>query len=293
MKIGIGTVQFGLDYGISNSCGITGQSEIEKIVDFAGQTGITLFDTAPGYGDSEQKLGLALQHHACPQIVTKLAGCPAQCIDEESVRYLEQQFHRSLSRLQQKRVYGLLIHDVRDIRKKGFHLIIELLNRLREAGLVQKIGASIYTPGDIDLLLETMEFDLIQVPFNIFDQRLHQLGYLNKLKSSNVEIHARSCFLQGLLLMPTDCLPQNFNRIKRTHHRLHQYLSDIDISPVAGCVGFTGAVPAIDRIICGVNNQQQLEEIVNAASVAIDPAQFADFALVDETILNPAQWGSA
>ena len=167
MKIGIGTVQFGLDYGISNRYGITGHKEIRKIIDFAEQAGINLFDTAPGYGDSEKKLGSALQHHACPKIVSKLCRPALQQASTRRCRQTGTTISRSLQQLRRKQLYGLLVHDVHDIGKKGFHLVVELLYALKSAGLAKKIGASIYSPEDIDLLLDTMECDLIQVPFNL------------------------------------------------------------------------------------------------------------------------------
>jgi len=188
----LGTVQFGLPYGITNVNGQVDKNEAKKILNFAKKVGINTLDTAISYGNSENTLGeIGVKGF---KIITKTSPL------RNNVSEVIKNFHQSLNKLGVKQVEGLLIHNFQDTKEKMFNVLLNELNNFKKAGLIRKIGFSTYNPEEIDFLLSNYEFDLIQVPFNVFDTRLIEGGQLNALKNRNIEVHARSIFLQGVLL---------------------------------------------------------------------------------------------
>lgn len=288
MKIGLGTVQFGLDYGVSNKGGKTPVEEVKRIIEAAAQNNVRVIDTAALYGTSEDALGMALPARHGFDIVTKTIKFGNAAIGDEDAAALESAFARSLSRLKASSVYGLMMHDADDLFKDGGGRLFEKMVELKEAGLVKKIGASVYTAGQIDRLLSGFSIDLVQLPVNVLDQRLIRSGHLAKLRSAGVEVHGRSAFLQGLLLMDPDGLPPFFEPVKEDLRRYHAFLEREKISPVHGAIGFVTGIDEIDTVVCGVETKDQLLDILKARPLS--EAVFDAFAISDERMLNPAKW---
>ena len=196
-RIALGTVQFGLDYGINNHTGKPTTETISKMLQLAFKMGIKTIDTAASYGASEKNLGLTESIDSM-QIVTKIPSIPDNCLNRK--KWIENSFQESLKNLRVKSVYGLLLHDSQNLLKSDSVEIYDTLLEIREAGLVKKIGVSIYTPNEFEYLISNFDLDLVQAPFNIIDRRLEDEGWLDVLYDLNIEVHTRSSFLQGLLL---------------------------------------------------------------------------------------------
>lgn len=288
MKIGLGTVQFGLDYGVSNKGGKTPVEEVKRIIEAAAQNNVRVIDTAALYGTSEDSLGMSLPSRHGFDIVTKTIKFGNVTIGDDDAASLESAFARSLSRLKASSVYGLLIHDADDLFKDGGGRLYEKMVELKEAGLVKKIGASVYTAGQIDRLLSGFSIDLAQLPVNVLDQRLIRSGHLAKLRSAGVEVHGRSAFLQGLLLMDPDGLAPFFEPVKEHLRLYHAFLEREKISPVHGAIGFVTGIDDIDTVVCGVETKDQLLDILRARPLSA--TAFDEFAISDERMLNPAKW---
>lgn len=285
MKLGLGTVQFGLDYGISNNEGRTPPEEVSRILHFATSVGIQVLDTSPSYGVSEQVLGSTITRDRDEfRIVSKTHP------QVSDARQLERNLRESLSHLRRRRIYGLLMHRSSDLLSSHGAALYEELVRLKERGLVQKIGASIYSASEIDELMKRYSLDLIQVPINVLDQRLRESGHLQKMKGRDIEIHARSVFLQGLLLMPSISLPKQFKPLEEHLISYSRFISERSMSPVVAALNFVLQIPEIDVVICGVNKLDQLEEIVSASKRVVDTQDMRRFRFNDETLLNPALW---
>jgi len=202
-KLALGGVQFGIDYGIANTKGQVQIEEVQSILNYAKKNGVNILDTASGYGDSEEVLGKVGVDNF--QIITKTTSI------KQGVNGVVRIFYQSLKNLKQKKAYGLLIHDIGEIEHKQFDTLLIELARLKRQGLVKKIGVSVYNSQQIDYVLDNFSIDLIQLPINILDQRLINDESLVKLKKHNVEIHARSALLQGLLLMSINTIPYWFD----------------------------------------------------------------------------------
>jgi len=278
MKLAIGTVQFGLDYGITNHSGQVAIDEVKDILDYAKTNNIDTLDTAARYGNSEQVLGeVGVNNY---RIITKTTPL------KNGVDRVIKGFYQSLDNLNIGQVDGLLIHNIDDVKDKRFGDLFHKLNELKEEGLINKIGFSTYTPDQVDFLLENFDFDLIQVPFNIFDTRLIEGGQLQALKKKNIEIHARSIFLQGVLL-DFDNLSSYFSKWKKQFDKYQSTVEKSGLSLLEYALNFTLNVQEIDKILVGVNSADQLKEIVQAKK---KQSSLSAFPIDDIALLNPGLW---
>jgi aryl-alcohol dehydrogenase-like predicted oxidoreductase len=285
MKLALGTAQFGLNYGISNSSGKINTEKAADLLSYAKRNGVDTLDTAIAYGDSEQALGsIGVDGW---QVVTKLPALPE---DETNVEFwVERQLQGSLSRLGVSNVYGLLLHRPQQLLERSGPALIHALERLKQQGLVKKLGVSIYQPEELGSLCDIMELDLVQAPLNVLDRRLIDSGWLAKLKAQNIEVHVRSIFMQGLLLMPATLRPEKFKRWQKLLAEWDSWLESNRLDPVAACLGFALSEPCVDKLIVGVENAAQLESIINA-SVIKSPRIPARISSLDIDLLNPARW---
>ena len=204
----MGSVQFGLAYGVANSDGQVSQLEVTSILTEAIAQGIDTVDTAIAYGESEHVLGNVGMDKW--QVVSKLPAVPKDCLDVEA--WVEAQVAGSLQRLRVTCLYGLLLHRPEQLLEARGDRLHAALRALQARGVVRKIGVSVYEPAELDRLVPCMPFELVQVPFNLLDTRMVTSGWLARLQQSGCEVHARSIFLQGLLLMPASARPAKFDR---------------------------------------------------------------------------------
>lgn len=292
MKLGIGTAQFGLDYGISNQEGKTPPMEAARILEVAIQHGVRVIDTAPLYGTSEEVLGqtLPLRHHF--NIVTKTPQFSKSSITSKEANSLEETFHQSLLNLGLSSVYGLLVHRADDLLVENGHLLMEIMLDLKRQGVVSKVGVSIYNSQEIERVLDKYSIDLVQLPINVLDQRLLLSGHLLMLKNNGIEIHARSVFLQGLLLMQPNSLPSYFDSVKAHLKAYHDAIARQGFSPVEAAIGFVNNLDEIDVVLCGINNCKQLQEVLFAfrKSYTYESQELARYAITDTSIINPSEW---
>jgi aryl-alcohol dehydrogenase-like predicted oxidoreductase len=290
-RLGIGTVQFGAEYGISNTIGRPSLGEVSRILQSAAENGIDLLDTAALYGDAEQVLGSALPLRHTFRIVTKTAQFRKERITSEDVHTLEQTFHISLLKLRQTSVYGLLAHHAEDLLAPGGELLYERMVEFKKSRMVRKIGASVYQAGQIDALLGKYSLDIVQLPVNLLDQRLVTGGHLERLKSMNVEIHSRSAFLQGLLLIPPDRLPDYFHPVQGLLSAYNAWLYHRGLTPLEGALAFVASQPDIDNVIVGVCSKGELMEIAEIwKGLSRQAVDLAAFQCDDERIVNPSMW---
>jgi aryl-alcohol dehydrogenase-like predicted oxidoreductase len=293
MKIALGTVQFGVLYGISNNLGQTKKSEVEKILKYSYKNGIDMLDTAPSYGDSEGIVGDIIHNYSDNKhwrVITKTPHFKGDTIGDKQTNELLENFKISSNKLGEKNIYGLLVHDCNDLFLPGGEKLFNEMNNLKKNGLIKKIGVSLYSSKQIDTLLNNYDIDLVQLPVNILDQRLVNGRQLSRLKEHGVEIHVRSIFLQGLLLMPLNSIPSWFEPIMDKLCLLHQEARKQNMSVLQLAIAFVQSISDIDRVIIGVNTLDQMKEVINAASIKIDITDFSNLAVNDITYLNPSNW---
>ena len=277
-KLALGTAQFGLDYGVTNSEGKVQVEEVELILGCAKENSINTLDTAASYGNSEEVLGsIGISDF---QIITKTI--PLKNGVDEVIKH----FQQSLTFLNKSSVNGLLIHNINEIEHKNFNTLFKELTELKRQGLVNKIGFSIYTPEQVDFLLKNFDFDLIQVPFNIFDNRLIQGGQLQALNNKGIEVHARSVFLQGVLL-DFNNLSNYFSPWKKEFSIYQETVKDNGLSLLECALNFVLNIREIDKVLVGVNSERQLKEIVQAVKRR---SNLSAYPINDINLLNPSLW---
>jgi len=292
MKLGLGTVQFGLDYGLSNRLGKTLPAEAGDILRVAREAGIRTLDTAWHYGDSEAVLGRLTREGDGFEIVTKAPALGRAGFEPRDGKELERNFFLSLERLKRDRVYGFLLHNADDLAAPGGRILFEAARNLAGQGFVRKIGVSVYTQAQIEATLANYAIDLIQLPISVLDQRLLKSGTLARIKDQGVDIHARSAFLQGLIFLDPESLDPYFAPIKERLAAFHRAVERAGAGPVQAALAFLRNIPEIDRIIIGVNTAAQLRDNIQdyCRADALD-LDFGAFAIQDERMVNPALWG--
>jgi aryl-alcohol dehydrogenase-like predicted oxidoreductase len=281
----LGTAQFGLPYGISNVSGRVESDEAAAILQCAHEAGIDTLDTAIAYGQSERQLGNAGVEGW--RIVTKLPGIPDSCRDV--AEWVTSSVNGSLKRLGVGSLHGLLLHRPQQLIGATGGTLFRALNDLKSAGVVQKIGISIYDPRELEPLWHRFRFDLIQAPFNVLDRRLVTSGWLDRLSEAGAEVHVRSIFLQGLLLMDASSRPPFFNQWSALWDRWNTWLHAMSVDPVTACLQFVLAQPSIDRVVVGVEDVRQLKALLTAVNrpSALPPAELMSD---DDDLINPTRW---
>lgn len=284
-RLALGTAQFGMAYGVANENGRVSPDAVAAILRHAAMHGVNMLDTAIAYADSEATLGKA--GVAGWRIVTKLPALPEGIVDVEN--WVRAQVQGSLARLRVAQLHGLLLHRADDMRGPLRKPFVEALLRVKEQGLVRKIGASVYGPEDLDLLAHEMPLDLVQAPLSILDRRLVDSGWASRLKSDGAELHVRSAFLQGLLLMPAQQRPARFARWQPVWDEWARWLAQTGLTPLEACLRYVLGVSEVDHVVAGVDGLNHLEQIIAAARAGL-PAAPPWSQPADIELINPTFW---
>lgn len=292
-RLGLGSAQFGQDYGISNRDGRPTEAEVASILARAVEAGFGYLDTAAGYADAETLIGRHLPGDHQLRIVTKLPPVAADAITADHGKMMLATLAASLEKLRASRVYGVLIHEARDLAKPGWQYLVDALREARARTWTAGIGVSVYDEGDLALAESRFTPNIVQLPFNALDRRLASSGWLTRLRAAGVEIHARSLFLQGLLLMPPTTLPSFFAPIRGTFANLHAAWAAERLTPLSGCLRSVLCHAAIDTAIVGVNRLHELSEIEAAVNELTEDGELAPVAAVDAFYLDPRRWPSS
>lgn len=252
-KIGLGSVQFGLPYGISNTTGQTSDTEVSKILDVAFNYGITTIDTAASYGTSETIIGEQKGNRF--EIVSKF-------MPSSDGKSIKEQLENSLAALQTTTLYGYLAHRPLALldNKKDW----EAIQQLKATRKINKIGFSLNDPKEYaQLLAAGIIPDIVQVPFNYFDTRFKDV--LLALKEKGCEVHTRSTFLQGLFFMDKTQLSDFFTPF---FPELAYLQATFEKNLSGSLLKYVIEQPFIDKVILGIENVTQLEENINGLAIA-------------------------
>lgn len=275
-KITLGTVQFGLDYGIDNPYGKPTQSAINTILNCAKENNINKLDTAEAYGCSQETISEKSKDF---DIISKL---------HPNFTNVANNFKESLNTLNLNSVYGYMYHNFESFlnNKSSYNTFINL----KEEGKIKKIGFSVYHPHEIEFLFNNnYEFDIVQLPYNFFDRRFEYL--FPELKEKGTEIHTRSIFLQGLFFKNSDNLPSFFNSIKNKIETIYTISKNYKCSIAELCLHFGLNNPFIDQLVIGINSLENLKENIEIVSnVKESPKELFSLKVENETIILPYNW---
>lgn len=284
-KIVIGTAQFGMDYGIANKLGKISSYEMSNILMLAKSNGINTLDTATGYGECHKQLGnLGIENL---EIISKISNF-GNNISETKSNILSQ-IKQSLKELKISYLNTILLHSPMHLLNENKFEVYEALISAKKDGLCKKIGVSGYCPNQIINLTKEFKLDVVQLPFNIFNNEIINKRNLYYLKSNNIELHVRSIFLQGLLLMDSHDRSPYFDNWKELFNKWEFWLAQNKISKLEGCISYVLQKKFIDKIIIGIDSKEHLEEILNLLEKS--NLKIPDiFSSTDQNLINPQNW---
>lgn len=283
-RLGLGTVQLGMDYGVAANARQASRDEACAILELAERSGIEVLDTAATYGSSEEVLGRLLRPGAPMRIVTKTVPLKAGL---DAVRI---GIDRSGARLAPTPVDTILVHSAQDLLGAEGGALSELLRAVKAEGQCRRIGISAYVAdGPLDLA-RRFRPDVMQVPLSILDQRLAVDGSLAGLKELGVEVHLRSVFLRGVVFLETGALPVPLRHLATALARLHGIVRAAGATPLEAALAYALGQPAADVVLVGVNRAGELAEIVAAAARPPPVLDWSAFAMDDPVLLTPWLW---
>ncbi len=287
-KLSMGTVQFGLDYGIANTSGQPAQEEVNKIIDYIHLNGINCFDTAQDYGNSEAVLGKALKDKHDIYIVSKLK---TNLFKQNAL----QNVSMSLSNLSVKSLYALLLHDS-ELLYNWTNDDSIIVDELLKSEKIKYFGVSIYTNDDFNLAIENDKIEFIQIPFNLFDKRAITEHWFEKAKEKNKLIFIRSVFLQGLLLMKKENIPKKIESAKIYIEVVEDICEELNISKNELALSFVDTVAKDSLVLFGCDNIEQAKENITTYNLLkkLDDSVLLKImeklSDIDESIYNPTRW---
>jgi aryl-alcohol dehydrogenase-like predicted oxidoreductase len=284
-KIAIGTANFGMQYGIANSQGKLSKNSVAEILGLAKSLGVTCLDTANAYGESQKVLGeFGVRDW---KVVSKISSVPQNCLDINS--FVCAQIDLILSSLNLSEFDTVLVHNAKDLIGEIGYEVYKALDDAKSRGQVEKIGVSIYDPNDLESITSRFRLDVVQAPINVFDNRLQDSGWLDRLVSMGVEVHARSVFLQGVLLSANAQNNDFFKPWKETFEKWNRFAESSGTSALMNCIKHVNSFDKVTFAVVGIDSAQNLSEVFDAFSEQPQRIDEDDFG-VDSQLINPASW---
>ena len=282
-KIVLGTANFNISYGLFKSK-ISNAANIKKILDFCFSNHINIIDTAIDYHKVEDVIGEV----GCENfdIITKLPKLDKN--NYISLDQLEKIISNSLLKLKKNSLYALLFRDPKSILDFNHIDIWKFAKNLKKKGIIKKIGISIYNPKELDLVFNILNPDIVQTPYNLFDRRIEYSGWINKLFQQNIEIHSRSVFLQGLLLRKKNELPEKFLKYEKIWDTYQDWLKANNFTALEACINFILGKREISKIILGIENITQLNEVLQIKEKKINFDSWKND--IAEDLIDPRKW---
>ena len=254
MKLVLGTANLSKIYSLRQKRIINKKYVIKQIY-LSIRKGINFFDTAPSYGNSEKYLG---EVNKKIKIITKISIIKKDKIKES----MNDSVNLSLKNLNRKYLDYLIIHDIEFFKKNNPKKIYKHLTNLKKKNLCKKIGFSVYTPSDIEFICKFGIPDVLQIPLSIFNRSFEKLRILKILKKKGVEIHARSIFMKGFLLMDNSELPNYLKKYKKLHLNFQNWCNRHQVSQLEACINYIRNNTYVSKIIIGIDNVEELKEII-------------------------------
>jgi aryl-alcohol dehydrogenase-like predicted oxidoreductase len=283
VRLALGTAQFGMSYGIASATGRMPLDACGEILALARASGVDTLDTAIAYGEAEAVLGRIGVDNM--RVITKLPALPDDVADVEG--WVHRMITGSLMRLGIASLDSVLLHRPGQLLERRGQLLHDALAGLKAEGITRRVGVSIYAPDELDAILPRFQLDLVQAPFNVFDRRLERSGWLQRLSAAGVEVHVRSVFLQGLLLMKH--APHGFERWAPLWRRWSEWIEASSVTRVRACLQFALGQPDVQRVVVGVDSAEHFQQILAAADApcTLPPDNLSTG---DVDLIDPSRW---
>ena len=257
-KIILGSANFNQIYGIKKN--FIREQEIKKLFNFAWKNKIRTIDTSPLYNQSEKIIGSLNKNRF--KIISKVPKIPLNIKRKNIEKWIKQTTIHSLKNLKIKRFECLLLHNTDCLLGKNGNEIYQSLKNIKKKKMTKQIGISIYDYTMLKKIIKKFKFDLIQAPLNILDQRLVKSGWLQKLKNKKIKVHARSIFLQGVLLLKHNKLPKRLKKLTKSWIVWEKWLKKNKLTPLKVCLASVFSHNNLDGVVVGYNSTKQLKQIL-------------------------------
>jgi len=282
----LGTAQFDLEYGITNTVGCIKSSEIDNIISCCINEGICCFDSAFAYGNSLDRLiaAVPLGIRKDIEIVNKFSL-------KDDLSYVYDKLSNYIFSSGISKFYALLIHDPQEVANININRLLDFFYKLKHYGIVNKIGTSIYNTQELKIILENIPIDIVQCPINLFDQSLLSHDYIDIIKKHGIELHARSLFLQGVLL--ADKLPDKLKALSKLWDRYKSLLKALNMTSIEFIMSWVHSIPCIDKWVIGVTSSKELQEIICNYKMAkpFDTRyNYENLSDPNNLLTNPSNW---
>ena len=284
-KLILGTVQFGIPYGINNQKGKPSSEQVSEMLHYAYENGVRFLDTAEAYGEAHSIIGNFHRINTSKQfnIITKFPNIKVENIENKLVSYLEE--------LCVSNIYALLFHSFETYKEN--RNFIEKLLQFKSKGIIKNIGVSIYTNEQFEIAIEDNSVDIIQFPFNLFDN-LHQRGKLiNLAKSKNKIMHTRSVFLQGLFFMPLSSDLEVVKKLNSPLKSIQKLAIKTGLSIQNIALTYCLNQPNIDNVLIGVDDIEQLKINLSGLENSLDNSILSvidNIKIKNIDLINPSLW---
>jgi aryl-alcohol dehydrogenase-like predicted oxidoreductase len=294
-RLGLGTVQFGLPYGLTGGPSKLAAQDVHTVLSRAWEEGIDLLDTAPAYGEAEAVIAAQWPRGARFAVVSKTRRIGRDAVTAEDVAEVVARAQESVARLPVEHLHALLVHEANDLLVPGGERLFDALVPLRRDGRVRRLGVSVYHPEILERVLASFPIEAVQLPFNALDQRFARSGLIARLAAAGIEVHVRSIFMQGFLIAEPVAMPEALRRVTPLAVQLRAMAAAAGLDAASAALLIAAREPGVVRILVGVNSLASLE--ANVASLArvrswSGTLDFAPFAIEDHDIVDPRRWSS-
>ena len=284
-EIILGSANFNQIYGITKN--FIKKKEIKRSFNLALKNNIRIIDTSPFYNKSEKIIGLLNNDKF--KIISKIPKIPRNIKKKNIKKWVKLKVSNSLKNLKIKKFECLLLHNVDSLLSKNGNEIYKNIKNMKTIGLTNKIGISIYDFNILDKILKKFKFDLIQAPFNILDQRLVTTGWLKKLKKRKIKVYVRSIFLQGILLLKHNQLPEKLKKLNKNLIIWENWLKKNKFKPLQVCISFVLNQRQLDGIVVGYNNKNQLNQILKQKKMK-SSFSIPNLNIRNRKLIDPRKW---
>jgi aryl-alcohol dehydrogenase-like predicted oxidoreductase len=284
-KVILGSANFDQKYGIRKNS--IKKNDIKKLLNIAVKNKIKLIDTSPSYNESEKIIGKLNNKRF--QVISKIAKLPKNTKKSEIKKKMTKNVLISLKKLKIKRFECLLLHNAESLLGKNGQEIYLSLKDIKKSGLTKKIGLSIYNYTKLNKIINKYKIDLIQAPLNIFDQRLITTGWLKKLKQKKIEVHARSIFLQGTLLLKKNEIPKKLKKFNKEWSYWDSWIKKNKLNRLHTCVQFVLNQSRLNGIVLACDNISQFKEILKIKKKNFLTPQFN---IKNIKLIDPRKWNN-
>lgn len=287
-KLILGTVQFGMPYGINNKNGKPLKESVFEILNTAYENGIETLDTAEDYGDSQDVIGQYNDLNAQSKRFELISKLSSRILDPAQ---LDHNISVTLSKLNVPFLEGYLFHRY-DSYSKNPAFLKELVC-LKEKGLIRKIGVSIYGIEDLEKLIHDPHIDILQLPYNLLDNRNHKQEILERLKAAGKEIHVRSVFLQGLFFMEDTIIPAKLVPLRPYLQQMKLVADAAELSIEKLALQYVYRNPLVDKVLIGVDSKEHLLKSIEAIRDNIADELFNEvdkITVKEKHLLYPINW---